>query len=177
MRDRFGIFGAVIRIRKLSLLLVVTLRMPNTSSTRGRPSCTWARPSCTWGRLPVSATLGEEPPANPLTGMASSLRAENHALGEGFPKSRADTRGKINAVGGRSTLFSSYLKKILLRVQHSGKRPSSLSAGSPGTHGSHSENLFFMFLLFLVNNKSTVIHHKLHLYITNDQICRKSNIY
>ena len=30
MRDRFGIFGAVIRIRKLSLLLVVTLRMPNS---------------------------------------------------------------------------------------------------------------------------------------------------
>jgi hypothetical protein len=34
MRDRFGIFGAVIRIRKLSLLLVVTLRMPN----KGLPS-------------------------------------------------------------------------------------------------------------------------------------------
>ena len=30
MRDWFGIFGAIIRIRKLSLLLVVTLRMPNT---------------------------------------------------------------------------------------------------------------------------------------------------
>ena len=29
MRDRFGIFGAVIRIRKLSLLLVMTLRIPN----------------------------------------------------------------------------------------------------------------------------------------------------
>jgi len=29
MRDRFGIFGAVIRIIKLNLLLVVTLRMPN----------------------------------------------------------------------------------------------------------------------------------------------------
>jgi len=29
MRDRFGIFGAVIRIRKLSLLLVMTLKMPN----------------------------------------------------------------------------------------------------------------------------------------------------
>ena len=29
MRDRFDIFGAVIRIRKLSLLLVMTLRMPN----------------------------------------------------------------------------------------------------------------------------------------------------
>jgi hypothetical protein len=32
MRDRFGIFGAVIRIRKLSLLLVVTLRMPNNNA-------------------------------------------------------------------------------------------------------------------------------------------------
>ena len=29
MRDRFGIFGTVIRIRKLSLLLVVMLRIPN----------------------------------------------------------------------------------------------------------------------------------------------------
>jgi hypothetical protein len=32
MRDRFDICGAVIRIRKLSLLLVMTLRMPNTNS-------------------------------------------------------------------------------------------------------------------------------------------------
>jgi len=30
MRDRFGIFGTVIRIRKLSLLLVVMLRIPNS---------------------------------------------------------------------------------------------------------------------------------------------------
>jgi len=30
MRDRFGIFGTVTRIRKLSLLLVVMLRIPNT---------------------------------------------------------------------------------------------------------------------------------------------------
>jgi len=30
MRDRFGIFETVIRIRKLSLLLVVMLRIPNT---------------------------------------------------------------------------------------------------------------------------------------------------
>ena len=29
MGDRFGIFGAVIRIRKLSLLFVMTLRIPN----------------------------------------------------------------------------------------------------------------------------------------------------
>ena len=32
MRDRFGIFGAVITNRKLSLLLVMTLRMPNNKS-------------------------------------------------------------------------------------------------------------------------------------------------
>jgi len=32
MRDRFGIFGTVIRIRKLSLLLVVMLRIPNTDA-------------------------------------------------------------------------------------------------------------------------------------------------
>ena len=35
MRDRFGIFGAVIRIRKLSLLLVMMLRIPNTSDDHG----------------------------------------------------------------------------------------------------------------------------------------------
>ena len=29
MRDRFGIFGSVIRIRKLSLFLVMMLRIPN----------------------------------------------------------------------------------------------------------------------------------------------------
>ena len=34
MRDRFGIFCAVIRIRKLSLLLVMTLRIPNTQQVR-----------------------------------------------------------------------------------------------------------------------------------------------
>jgi len=32
MRDRFGIFGAVIKIRKLSLLLVMTLRIPNNKA-------------------------------------------------------------------------------------------------------------------------------------------------
>jgi len=35
MRDRFGIFGAVIRNRKLSLLLVMTLRMPNSYAQVG----------------------------------------------------------------------------------------------------------------------------------------------
>ena len=36
MRDRFGIFGAVIRNRKLSLLLVMTLRMSNSRPSSGR---------------------------------------------------------------------------------------------------------------------------------------------
>ena len=34
MRDRFGIFGTVIKIRKLSLLLVMMLRIPNSKSRR-----------------------------------------------------------------------------------------------------------------------------------------------
>jgi len=36
---RFGIFGAVIRIRKLSLLLVLMLRMPNTTHRREEEPC------------------------------------------------------------------------------------------------------------------------------------------
>ena len=35
MRDRFGIFGTVIRNKKLSLLLVMTLRMPNSGHIVG----------------------------------------------------------------------------------------------------------------------------------------------
>jgi hypothetical protein len=35
MRDMFGIFCAVIRIRKPSLLLVMTLRMPNNVNGQG----------------------------------------------------------------------------------------------------------------------------------------------
>jgi hypothetical protein len=50
-----------------------------------------------------SATLEEEPPANPLTGNASSPSAENHALGEGFAECRAGTRGRFDAVGRRSS--------------------------------------------------------------------------
>jgi len=33
MRDKFGIFGTVIRIRKLSLLLVMMLRIPNNGQS------------------------------------------------------------------------------------------------------------------------------------------------
>ena len=50
MRDRFGIFGSVIRIRKLSLFLVMTLRMPNTVlETGGAGHSHWGIRRC-WGR-------------------------------------------------------------------------------------------------------------------------------
>ena len=70
------------------------------------------------GKPSPSATLGEEPPANPPTGKASSPSVENRALGEGFAECRAGTRGKLDAVGRRPTLFFFY---FLPRVQHSGK--------------------------------------------------------
>ena len=70
----------------------------------------------------LSATLGEEPPANPLTGKAPSSSAENRALGEGFAECRAGTWGRFHAVGRRPTPFSfSFLFYFLPRVQHSGK--------------------------------------------------------
>ena len=49
MGDRFGIFGAIIRIRKLSLLLVVKLRMPNTHPLPGAPPLTKASQQSTLG--------------------------------------------------------------------------------------------------------------------------------
>ena len=53
----------------------------------------------------VSAALGEEPPANPLTGKSSSPSVKNRALGEGFAECRAGTRGRLDAVGRRPTPF------------------------------------------------------------------------
>ena len=58
------------------------------------------------GKPSPSATLGEEPPANPPTGKASSPSVENSALGEGFAECRAGTRGRLDAVGRRPTPFS-----------------------------------------------------------------------
>ena len=63
-----------------------------------------------------SATLGEEPPANPLTGKSPSPSVKNRALGEGFAECRAGTRGRLDAVGRRCFLFD-----FLPRVQHSEK--------------------------------------------------------
>ena len=116
--------------------------------------------------------------------------------GKAFPRAVLALGEELTPLVTSRRHFLLFLKKILLRVQHSGK-PSSPSAAaqalgedtlfpeccSPYTRGSHSENLFFCFLLFhvniyiYINHKSTVIYHKPHLYITNDQICMKSTIY
>ena len=55
------------------------------------------------GEGPVA--LGEEPPANPLTGKSPSPSVKNRALGEGFAECRAGTRGRLDAVGRRPTFF------------------------------------------------------------------------
>ena len=61
------------------------------------------------GEASPSATLGEEPPANPLTGKSPSPSVKNRALGEGFAECRAGTRGRLDAVGRRPTSFSFFL--------------------------------------------------------------------
>ena len=58
-----------------------------------------------------SATLGEDPPANPHPVKASFPSAENRALGEGFAECRAGTR----------EIFDAVFFFFLPRVQHSGK--------------------------------------------------------
>jgi len=92
------------------------------------------------GKPSPSATLGEECPGYLFTGNASSPRAKNHALGEGFSESRPNTRGRVDAVGGSRRRF--LLKKIFPECntrgrnplprapqpRHSGKKPSSPSA-------------------------------------------------
>ena len=50
------------------------------------------------GKPSPSATLGEDPPANPHPAKASFSSAENHALGEGFAECRAGTREIFDAV-------------------------------------------------------------------------------
>ena len=58
------------------------------------------------GKPSPSATLGEEPLANPPTGKAPSPSVENRALGKGFAECRAGTREIFDAVGRRPTPFS-----------------------------------------------------------------------
>jgi len=78
-----------------------------------------------------SATLGEEGPGYLFTGKASSPRAENRALGEGFPESRLALRDELTPLVSRRRRFLLSLFKIFLpRVQHSGKTPSFPSAAA-----------------------------------------------
>ena len=94
--------------------------MQDTTGTAGFPECQLhsGKAQLHSGKPSPSATLGEEPPANPLTGKSPSPSVKNRALGEGFAECRAGTRGKLDAVGRRPTLFFFY---FLPRVQHSGK--------------------------------------------------------
>ena len=61
------------------------------------------------GKPSPSATLGEDPPANPYPAKASFPSAENRVLGEGFAECRAGTRERFDAVGRRPTPFSFFL--------------------------------------------------------------------
>ena len=71
-----------------------------TTGTAGFPECQLhsGKAQLHSGKPSPSATLGEEPPANPLTVKAPSPSVENRALGEGFAECRADTRGRLDAV-------------------------------------------------------------------------------
>jgi len=84
------------------------------------------------GKPSPSATLREECSGYLFTEKTSSPRAKNRALEEGFPESRSDTRVTVDVVGEQSTPFPSlfFFKKNLLRVQHSGKTPSSPRAAA-----------------------------------------------
>ena len=90
-----------------------------TTGTAGFPKCQLHSGNAQLhsGKPSPSATLGEEPPANPLTGKAPSPSVENRALGEGFAECRAGTRGRLDVIGRRPTPFFYFLP----RVQHSGK--------------------------------------------------------
>jgi hypothetical protein len=70
MRDRFGIFGAVIRIRKLSLLLVMTLRMPNSQLSRYTGRVLVAREE-NWS---YGVAEAEKPRLDPLLAALQQLR-------------------------------------------------------------------------------------------------------
>ena len=100
MRDRFGIFDVVIRIRKLSLFLVVTLRMPNShyrrrlnhvilfrQSPAGRSMDALWRPyvdddtTCQPQHLHLDATTPPRAPAS-LISLPSALSPLRFFLGE-----------------------------------------------------------------------------------------------
>ena len=79
-----------------------------TTGTTGFPECQLhsGKAQLHLGKPSPSATLGEEPPANPPTEKAPSPSVENRALGKGFAECRTGTRGRLDAVGQRPTSFS-----------------------------------------------------------------------
>ena len=81
--------------------------------------------------FPECNTRGREP-GYLFTGNASSPRAENRALGEGFPESRLALGEELRPLVSRRRRFllSLFLKNFLPQVQHSGKTPSSPSAAA-----------------------------------------------
>ena len=93
----------------------------NTTGTAGFPECQLhsGKAQLHSGKPSPSATLGEDPPANPHPAKVSFLSAKNCALGEGFAECRAGTRERFDVVGRRPTPFSFFY--FLPRVQHSGK--------------------------------------------------------
>ena len=80
----------------------------DTTGTAGFPECPLhsGKAQLHSGKPSPSATLGEEPPANPLTEKSPSPSVKNRALGEGFAECRVGTRGRFHAFGRRPTPFS-----------------------------------------------------------------------
>ena len=90
-----------------AVILSTTFLHPITTGTAGFPECQLhsGKAQLHSGKPSPSATLGEEPPANSLTGKSPSPSVKNRALGEGFAECRAGTRGRLDAVGRRPTSF------------------------------------------------------------------------
>ena len=66
----------------------------------------WGKAQLHLGKLSLSATLGEDPPANPHPAKASFPSVENRTLGEGFAECRAGTWERFDAIGRWPTPFS-----------------------------------------------------------------------
>ena len=82
-----------------------------TTAASGFPECQLhsGKAELYSGKPSPSATLGEDPPANPHPAKASFPSAENRALGEGFAECRAGTRERFDAVSRWPTPFYFFL--------------------------------------------------------------------
>ena len=73
-----------------------------------------------------SATLGKEPPSNPLPVKAALPSAKFRALGKGFAECRAGTRQRFDAVGRWPMPSNFFLKKLFAECHSSGTRQRNL---------------------------------------------------